>query len=218
MVPLCPPLLEVLLLALTALLGVALAAPACPEGQVAVNRKGSCCWPGQGWSWSKKQCTGMPRQCPDGWSVERPPPGSSQAPFCRDLMASVGRPAGQTSGSKDPIRWATKVPVTEHMSLAPSIILGPLDPTLVEGVLLENASALGHCARIPVAAGLEGSVTLGFAIDRTGRVSSAEVRSTTLDHAETGRCLASVLKGLEFPKPMGGGRVTAETTFVVGGQ
>ena len=73
-----------------ALLGTALAAPTCPQGQEVVHRKGHCCWPGQSWSWSKKQCSGMPRQCPDGWSVVRPPPGSTQPATCQDLKTLDG--------------------------------------------------------------------------------------------------------------------------------
>ena len=203
---------------LVALLSTALAAPSCPDGQVAVNRKGSCCWPGQGWSWSKKQCTGMPRQCPPGWGVERPPPGSSKAPYCHDFMASSGQPPRSTSSHFDsPTRHSPKVPVTEHMSLVEPSVMGALDETLIEGVLLENGTTLGQCAKAPVAEGMQGTVDMEFSIDRMGQVRSAEPRSDTLGYPGTGACLSQALMGLEFPKPIGGGSVIVRYSFAIGG-
>ena len=207
------------MLGFVTLLSAALAAPSCPDGQVTVNRKGNCCWPGQGWSWSKKQCTGMPRECPPGWGVERPPPGSSKAPYCHDFMAS-GRQPGSRSTSlhiDGPVRHPPKVPLTEHMSLVGPSIIGALDQTLIEGVLLEHSTALGQCAKAPVAADMQGTVGIKFSIDRMGLVSSAETRSDTLGHPDTGACLSQVLMGLEFPKPIGGGIAVVRYIFAIGG-
>jgi predicted RNA binding protein YcfA (HicA-like mRNA interferase family) len=42
----------------------------CPDGMVkTVDTKGQCCWPGQSWNQSKKQCVGIP-DCPSGFSAD----------------------------------------------------------------------------------------------------------------------------------------------------
>jgi hypothetical protein len=71
---------------------------ACSEGQVSMNRGRACCWEGQHWDRRRKQCGGVPRNCPDGWSVTMPGPGEPGAPGCADL-AKLGRVRGALDAS-----------------------------------------------------------------------------------------------------------------------
>jgi len=220
-----------------ALLGTALAAPTCPQGQEVVHRKGHCCWPGQSWSWSKKQCSGMPRQCPDGWSVVRPPPGSTQPATCQDLKTLDGvfgssDRAGVLGALRDegegglgamfdpnapPRTTDRQTPLTDHLSFHDPIILGALDKVFVDGVLIEHSSALGRCAKPAAAAGMQGTVEMKFVIAKTGQVTKASVKADSLGHPDAGRCFEKVLMGLQFPPPSGGGIVIASYPFAVGG-
>ena len=54
---------------------------------------------------------------------------------------------------------------------------------------------------------LRGKVTSRFVIAASGRVQTAKVYQTTMNHAPAERCIARVFKRMRFPKPRGGGIV-----------
>jgi len=206
------------MLALIALISSAVAAT-CPDGQVVVHRKGHCCWPGQTWSRAKKRCAGIPRECPEGWSVHMPMHTASQPPVCANLTELDGV-AGSTMQdftiAGGPRTHGSVTPLTDHLSFHDPVLMGTLDRTLADGVLIEHGTSLGRCAKQAVDLGLAGTIEMKFTVNKTGAVVKADVKAESLGHAATGACLAEVLGSLTFPPPSGGGVVVASYLFAIG--
>jgi TonB family protein len=55
--------------------------------------------------------------------------------------------------------------------------------------------------------GLSGVVEIKFEVSAEGRVRSSKVNSNSTGHDGLGRCIASVLRGWRFPRPVGGAAV-----------
>ena len=224
---------------LISLLGVALAGPStCPDGQVAVGRGGHCCWPGQRWDRRRSQCTGMPRVCPAGWSVERPEPGTSGAPQCVDFTSSVGGrvPAAENQGSgpttadgplfetpgafAPPPRTAAPIPPPPPpatVSVAPPIVRGSVDRAVMERAIAREGRAISACfdtirREMPGAAG---TVTLELAFLPAGTVSATRVVADELGSASTTACLDGVLSAItvDLPASCGVVHVTVPVHF-----
>ncbi|HCH66921.1 MAG: hypothetical protein CL927_02610 [Deltaproteobacteria bacterium] len=135
--------------------GTASAAEAtCGEGEVVVNRGASCCWEGQHWDRRRKQCAGVPRSCPEGWSVVVPVPASSGPPDCVDLKSGSGRhtalqasedtrgfldgtlnPEGTLVGTAPAAQTEPASSRTTRPQAAPSTPAGALAPGLSHGSL-----------------------------------------------------------------------------------
>lgn len=91
-------------------------------------------------------------------------------------------------------------------------LIGELDRAVVEGVLARAQPELMACweqtlARAPTA---EGTVQTQFFITPNGSVATSSGRGVD---AETSACVAKVIRGLEFPKPGGGGGVQVNAPF-----
>jgi len=65
--------------------------------------------------------------------------------------------------------------------------------------------------------GLDGKVVMDWIISPTGSVQSSRVRSSTLKSEAVTTCIGGVIKGWQFPKPVGGS-VTVTFPFAFRGQ
>lgn len=210
---------------------------ACREGQVAMNRGRTCCWEGQHWDRRRKQCAGVPRNCPAGWSVVVPVPASSGPPDCVDLKSGSARHTalqasedtrGFLDGTLNPegtlVGEAPTQPArqTGGSMTMPSGVLAPgltYDaPTVVGPVSPDDHLAAVRAQRELLAACLDllqieqptaqGTVNLLLSANGAGQVTQAVVRSDTLGHPPTAQCLSDVMLLVTLPRNAGGVEAT----------
>jgi hypothetical protein len=96
-------------------------------------------------------------------------------------------------------------------------VFGSIDPADVRRGVSQKRADLDACIaqarkRTPR---LEGNVNVKFIIGAAGAVVSAQVASSTVEDAELGGCLASVLRQCTFPRPKGGGVAIVTWPFSV---
>jgi hypothetical protein len=123
-----------------------------------------------------------------------------------DYPPSVGFGTG-TSKSKGP-----------SVALGQSGVTGDLDKAIIRRYIKRNIQKIQYCYEKELLAKpkLEGTVTVEFDIAPDGKVTSSVAHG--MDTAVEG-CVAQVIKGIEFPKPKGGGIVAVKYpfTFVAAG-
>ena len=90
--------------------------------------------------------------------------------------------------------------------------IGDLDKAIIRRYIKRNILKITYCYEKALLAtpDLEGTVTTQFFISPTGAVSTA---SATGVSPEVASCVAGVIKGIEFPKPRGGGGVQVNYPF-----
>jgi outer membrane biosynthesis protein TonB len=88
---------------------------------------------------------------------------------------------------------------------------GPLDKEIIRRILRRHLDEFKECY-LPVVAKrpeLTGRVTVKFQISRDGQAHRATVEFSQLKHPGVEKCIVQVFRALQFPKPIGGGSVTA---------
>jgi len=116
------------------------------------------------------------------------------------------RSTGHFSKSRQPM----------HGGLPVNVILGSLAKERVDEVIRDNLARIKACYQQGQArdATLKGKVVVKFVIAKTGAVSSAAIKTSTMGDPETEQCLVDVLLGLQFPEPSGGGIVIVSYPFL----
>ncbi len=104
---------------------------------------------------------------------------------------------------------ASSVPT---ISLGQPSAAGDLDKAIIRRYIKRNIAKLTYCYEKELLAKptLEGTVQTQFFIDPRGQVAAASATGVDPDVAA---CVAAVLKGIEFPKPSGGGGVQVNYPF-----
>ena len=92
------------------------------------------------------------------------------------------------------------------------ILLGALDPALVNNGIEDGAADFEACLR---SSSGSGHLLMKFVIAGTGAVESAKVVRSSLPSPEVGGCFATVLQKLVFPQPKGGGIVIVKESFKI---
>ena len=118
---------------------------------------------------------------------------------------------GQSTDAKD---GAASAPVEERGSDAGEL-KGTLDPMHIRDVIQGRRADLRACymAGVRQDPTLAGAVTFRFEIARSGRVSSLEVERDTLGSTQVLNCVATVIIGLRFDPPQGGGFMVVRYPF-----
>ena len=97
------------------------------------------------------------------------------------------------------------------------VVLGGMNPDDIRSLLIENLPRFRYCYQKELdSAGsrLDGRVHLGFSIGSTGDVFRAEVLSSAKAISpRVSKCVISVIKGIKFPRPPGGGEVEVTQWF-----
>jgi len=90
--------------------------------------------------------------------------------------------------------------------------VGDLDKAIIRRYIKRNISKITYCYEKQLLAkpGLQGTVATQFFISPNGTVASANASGVDPDVSS---CVAGVLKGIEFPKPKGGGGVQVNYPF-----
>ncbi len=89
-----------------------------------------------------------------------------------------------------------------------TVVLGSMDPDLIRAILREHIPQFRYCYQKELDAGarsVSGLVRLNFVIGASGHVQNAGVESSLPSPVKA--CVVSVLRGIKFPEPAGGGTV-----------
>lgn len=96
------------------------------------------------------------------------------------------------------------------------IILGALDRTLIDAVIKRHMNQIRYCHQreLTTDPSISGKVVVKFVIAKDGTVSTASIKSTTLNNLAVESCLTSRFMRMQFPEPKGGGIVIVSYPFV----
>lgn len=152
-------------------------------------------------------------------AVPAPPPPAdvedAEAPAAPAPDEAADDQAGRSS-ELDEGRLGPKPEPT--LLLGAIAVVGDYSKDSIRTFVEQQSAKLLHCYQqeLAVHAGLEGTVTAQFFISPTGSVMSANASGVS---AEVSTCVANVLRGIEYPKPRGGGgvQVSYPLVFAPGG-
>jgi hypothetical protein len=93
---------------------------------------------------------------------------------------------------------------------------GNLTKQEIESVIRSNLRDIKNCYEggLKAKSNLNGRVMTQFIIARNGRVKTAKVESSELNHSPTENCITNEIRRWQFPLPRGGGEVTVNYPFV----
>jgi FHA domain len=90
-----------------------------------------------------------------------------------------------------------------------TVVLGSMDPDLIRKILRDNVPLFSNCYQreLEGTGEVSGLVRLNFVIGSSGSVSKASTSTDANIPGEVIGCVTKVLRGIQFPPPMGGGSV-----------
>jgi biopolymer transport protein ExbD len=96
------------------------------------------------------------------------------------------------------------------------IILGAIDKDDIEEVIRAHLPQIRYCYQreLTKQPDLAGKVTVKFVIGKSGTVSSASTKATTLNNEAVESCVTSRFMRMQFPAPVGGGIVIVSYPFL----
>ncbi|MFN7685989.1 MAG: AgmX/PglI C-terminal domain-containing protein, partial [Oligoflexia bacterium] len=97
-----------------------------------------------------------------------------------------------------------------------AVVLGAVDASAIEAALLAHKDEFRLCYEREINAekpDLSGRVGTNFVIGAEGKVTQAGIASTSLNHPPTEKCVLTVIRRIDFPKPRGGGVVQVSYPF-----
>jgi outer membrane biosynthesis protein TonB len=122
----------------------------------------------------------------------------------------VGATTGVLGDSKGAEGLSAKKMIYTAGIPSETVVLGSMDPDVIRRILLDHLPQFRYCYQKELessGAELSGMIKLDFTIGASGHVSGAGVDSGSRLPANVKQCVVSVLKGISFPEPMGGGTV-----------
>lgn len=96
------------------------------------------------------------------------------------------------------------------------IVLGALDPALIDKVVKSKMSQIRYCytRELQKNPSLAGKLTIKFTISKDGSVSAASVKSSTVGSPAVDQCVVQRFYQMQFPEPKGGGIVSVSYPFI----
>lgn len=92
-----------------------------------------------------------------------------------------------------------------------TVVLGSMDPDVIRRILMDNLPKFRFCYQSELERSgdekTQGVIKLNFVIGASGNVTQAGVDDSSSLPGGVKRCVVSVLRGIQFPSPMGGGTV-----------
>lgn len=122
-----------------------------------------------------------------------------------------GSGGGRNSGGGGKIRVGSV-----SAPAADSVLEGSLSREEIESVIRANLAKIKGCyeRNLQAKRGLAGRVMTRFTIQQNGRVSTASILNSDLNHGPTESCITSEIRRWKFPLPRGGGEVKVSYPFV----
>jgi outer membrane biosynthesis protein TonB len=122
----------------------------------------------------------------------------------------VGAATGVLGSSKGAEGLSAKKAIYTAGIPSETVVLGSMDPDVIRRILLDHLPQFRYCYQKELertGADTSGTVKLDFTIGASGRVSQAGIDGSSALPTDVKRCVVDVLKGINFPEPMGGGTV-----------
>lgn len=112
--------------------------------------------------------------------------------------------------------------MTDHHPVAMSpgcrdcSVVGGLTRDEIARVMRRYLSQIRYCyeKQLNSNPNLSGKVVVGFVIGGSGKVDSADVAESSLQHDPTETCVTNIIRRITFPQPRGGGTVMVNHPFV----
>lgn len=138
--------------------------------------------------------------------------GSLQRAAVANSMGSLTGVASGVIGttSKGAEGLSAKTTVYTAGIPAETVVLGSMDPDIIRRILMDNLPKFRFCYQSELeraGTGVQGVIKLNFVIGASGHVAQAGVDDARGLPAPVRRCVVDVLRGIQFPEPMGGGTV-----------
>ncbi len=138
-----------------------------------------------------------------------------------DIGTEVGSLTGSTVGklaeSKGTEGLSAKTGVYTAGIPSETIVLGSMDPDVIRKILRDNIPFFRSCYQKELNArggkDISGTIRLVFTIGASGHVSRAGVDGQTRLPGKVKGCVVNVLRGIKFPRPLGGGTVDVKQPF-----
>ena len=95
--------------------------------------------------------------------------------------------------------------------------VGPaMDRALIDKVIKQNMNRLRYCYQRELSKDptLSGKSVVKFSIDKAGGVSSAAIKSSSMNSAAVESCMTKTFMSFNFPEPKGGGVVIVSYPFL----
>ncbi len=140
-------------------------------------------------------------------------PNLQKANTSTNLGNLTGASVGKLSQSRGAEGLGDKKTIYTAGIPAETIVLGNYDPDVIRRILREHIPQFRYCYQQELdKAGreYEGLVRFNFTIGASGNVARANATSSTLMSNKIRGCVVNVLRGIEFPAPLGGGVVEVE--------
>lgn len=147
-------------------------------------------------------------------------PGGGGALETAKASTEVGSLTGATVGRLDTATGVKGIvdKKTIYMAGIPdkTVVMGGMDPDVIRRILREHIPQFRYCYQKELDAANEsfsGLIEMNFIIGSRGQVTKAGVESESVLPSGVQGCVVSVLKGISFPKPQGGGIVEVNQPF-----
>lgn len=127
---------------------------------------------------------------------------------------TLGTPGGRRLG--EPGRWkrtkSTKGPIGDDTG----VVVGGMDKSIIDRIVKQHLAQFRFCyeKELQGSPDLHGKVVMKWVIDKSGSVSSASVKRSSLDNPIVEACMVTRVRRLRFPAPRGGGIVLVSYPFV----
>lgn len=123
----------------------------------------------------------------------------------------IGSSAGKIAASKGAEGLSDKKGIINAGMPIETVILGSIDPALIRKLLADHIPQFRYCYQKELDAKenkveFQGIVKFNFVLGASGRVVKAGVTSDSALTPQVKECVLSVLKGIPFPEPKGGGQ------------
>jgi outer membrane biosynthesis protein TonB len=130
-----------------------------------------------------------------------------------DIATNQGSLVGATTGvlgsSKGAEGLSAKKAIFTAGFPSETVVLGSMDPDVIRRILIEHLPQFRYCYQkeLERGANASGMIPLDFTIGASGHVTQAGIAGSSSLPTEVKGCVISVLRGIVFPAPMGGGKV-----------
>jgi len=127
-----------------------------------------------------------------------------------DQGSLVGATTGVLGNSKGAEGLSAKKAIYTAGIPSETVVLGSMDPDVIRRILLDHLPQFRYCYQKELektGAELSGVIRLEFTIGASGHVTGAGVGNESPLPSDVKRCVVGVLRGIQFPEPMGGGVV-----------
>ena len=123
---------------------------------------------------------------------------------------------GQGSGGYGRVDLGGKKKDSVRIVPGQTTVVGGLAREVIARVIQEHQSEIKYCYEVQLNRNpsLAGKVTVLFTIDGSGTVVDGQVSETTLNSAETEKCMLAKIRRWKFPEPAGNGIVKVNFPWI----